>query len=80
MGEINPNLRTIRDGMIDHFLIKREARAIVENDELFDDWVESITGLPDDPFIDAEFVAVQLGVPQVLAQAVLNAGWGDALE
>ena len=80
MGEINPNLRTIRDGMVDRLLIKMQAEAIAENEELFEDWLDSLRQLPYDTWIDADFVAQQLGIPRVLAQAVLDEGWGDALE
>lgn len=80
MSDPNPNLRTMRDGMVDRLLLKMQAEAIVENEALFDDWEDSLRALPDDTPIDAEFVARQFGISQVLAQAVLNEGWGDALE
>ena len=72
--EVNPNLRTMRDGVVDRALAKDMADAI--SDWCFDEWLES---LPKDLIVDCELLSLQFGIDAYTAQCLLNI-WGDALE
>ena len=72
--EVNPNLRTMRDGVVDRALAKDMADAI--GDWCFEEWLES---LPFDLIVDRELLMLQFNVDTQVAQELLDL-FSDALE